>query len=162
MPATKKAPAAVPRPQFVKISAKGKPLAPGAKTWAAFGVVGYRDSDGCGLMFMANDLGRHTWEKSGQVIRDSRLLGCDDWFQPDDMQGQLFLDRARPYPRCHTEFYRGETGWMWVNKEVASYSGCAWCVGLGYGGVRIYNRTYGGLAVGCRRVSPSQCLDLGL
>jgi hypothetical protein len=157
-----KKPPAKPAPLFVKISSTGKPLKPGAKTWAAFGVVGYRDRQGHGLMFMAKDLGRHAWEIAKEVIAASILLGKSDWFMPDDMQGQLFLDRSRPYPRCYTEFYKGETGLMWVDKPVASYSVDAWYVSLDGGGVYIGDRLYGGLAVGCRRVPPSQCSALGI
>ncbi len=50
-------------------------------------------------------------------------------------------------------------GWrLWTAKVDVdpSDSGCAWYVDLDGGGVYLGNRGYRGLAVGCRRVSPSQ------
>jgi len=46
--------------------------------------------------------------------------------------------------------------WVWMKKQYASSSDCAWFVSLYLGGVGCNGRDLDGLAVGVRRVSPSQ------
>ena len=144
------------QPKFIKVSADFKPLPANAKDYVAFVHVASL------LMFTATDLGRHSFDQAVKVAEDCRVLKQKDWFLPDDMQGQLFLDRTKPHGNMTDPVYKGQVSWMWVNQPVTSVSDCAFYVGLSGGSVNWGYRNYDGLVVACRRVSPRQALALGI
>jgi hypothetical protein len=80
------------------------------------------------------------------------LLEVDEW--------GLVIDRRFYKPAVNPKFFPNFTAddIYWTRSECAnpSCSGLAWYVCLGSGLVYIYGRSNSGLAVGCRRVPPSQ------
>ena len=80
------------------------------------------------------------------------LLEVDEW--------GLVIDRKFHSPAVNRKFFPNfpTNDIYWTRTECAnpSYSSYAWYVGLYYGSVQLGSRDGRGLAVGCRRVSPSQ------
>ncbi len=144
------------QPKFIKVGEGMKRLPANAKDYVAFVHVASL------LMFTATDLGRYSFEGAIQAAADCRVMGQKDWFLPDDVQGQLFLDRSKKWGEMTDPVYRGEVGWMWVNQPCASASDCAYYVDLGSGSVYWSDRALQGLAVACRRMSPRQASALGI
>jgi len=148
--------AAKPIYRFFKISKTGKVMSDKATTHVAFIDLHSSDADGNVIMFAAKNIGSATYERSLEVANESRLLGYDDWFSPDDMQAQIVIDRKRPYPMCRTDLYTGEIGWAWTSTPHPSDSSCAFGVNLGGGAVNDHDRNGSGLVLACRRVSPRE------
>jgi hypothetical protein len=100
---------------------------------------------------------RVTHEEAQEVVSACTEHG-GGWDLPHQRAFLVCVDLDDPKDARHAELKEVlPMSWVWMKKKYASSSGSAWCVCLYLGGaVGIHYRRSSGLAVGCRRVPPSQ------
>ena len=75
-----------------------------------------------------------TQHQAGDLCRELRLAGHDDWRLPSDHELLALVDRSRHNPAIDTTFFPDtKPDWYWTSTICAWSPALAWLVSFGYG-----------------------------
>jgi hypothetical protein len=142
--------------RFVNLGKNGEPTMDAQDDWVA---VYDRETK---LFWTAGIVGSSDgvdWAAAAEAAKGLRLQGHDDWRLPTIQELLSIVDYGKNDPAVDKDHFRGPYGWTWSSTPYAGSAGCAWGVGLGYGGSGVGHQSLHGRV---RAVRSGQQLGLSV